>query len=247
MAIALVHPLRYKELLSNSVGRVAVYVIIAVAVSVFGVIPSAINLYGVLDQYYKEYIPNFTLQDSVLNADDVFDLSIAGTRIMIDTTKQLTSENFEQDRQGMLFDSDSVIVKSGAREFDIKYSDISEINGMTITKEWIYSRMGIVKSVIVFAAIITIVLSGAGFMLRAVIIALLSLLFSSMSPTIKMRLSFGQTYKLALYSAALPVLLSLVLGRFFGGMEFIGFIISVIFVNIATMKPIVKYDKNDTI
>lgn len=233
-AIAIAQPKRYHELLPNKPGRVALYVIIAVLVSSFGIILSCIQLNSTFGVYFENNVPDFRFEDRQLSAEKSFNLTLGGTRIMIDTSRNLTEDDFDGATEGLLIDSDSIIVHVGSRTLDIKYYDIPETEGLSLTKESLYSYAWIARLVLLFTALLSLIFYAMGFMFRALIAALLASLLSSLMPSTRQRLWFGSVYKLALYSLALPTILSLLLPNIFGGI--LGLAISVFMLNLAIVN-----------
>ena len=147
-AIALVHPKRYRELLNNSVGRVILYVIIIMLISSVSLISATKTLTRILAEYYESNIPEFTFKNQMLKADDNFDLELAGTKIVIDTSRQFSEDDFGDAYGGVIFDSDSMLVKQGSVVDDILYSKLTYGEDITLTKESMYEYKGIAKNFI---------------------------------------------------------------------------------------------------
>ena len=239
-AIALVKPSRYRELLPNSVGRTALFVTVLILISSVTLITGSIMLYRILGQYYAENVPEFEFKDQTLMCEDTFDLEFAGVKLMMDTSRQLTEEELENAVQGALFDSDSMIIKTGGRVVEAEYSEMTGAD-TAFTKDSLYTYKDIVKISITVAVIVSIIFSAAGFLLGALITAALASFLTFRLPRKNAGLSFGQLYKLAVYSRGLPVILSLVLSMFIGGIPFIiSIALSLIILNTALFKMSLK-------
>lgn len=235
-AIALVKPSRYRELLHNSTGRVALFVAVLMLLSSVTLVTGSIMLYGILGQYYTENVPEFEFKNQTLTSEETFDLEFAGVKLMIDTSRQLTEADIEDASQGVLFDSDGMIVKTGGRVIEAQYSEVAAADTV-LTKDSLYAYSGMVKAAIAISVIISIIFSAAGFMLGALITAALASFVTMRLPGRNAGLSFGQLYKLAVYSRGLPVILSIVLSMFIGGIPFIiSIAISLIILNTALFK-----------
>lgn len=236
-AIALVQPKKYKELLSNSTGRVAIYVIILLVISSISLVISSIKLYGILGTYYADNIPDFKFENDTLEVSQKFDLELAGMKIMLDTDNQLSSDEFSSNVDGFLCDKDSMIVKSRSEIVEIKYSDLTQGQDVKFDKVSLYQYKDVAKLVLAISAVFAIILSAGFFMLGALVVAGLVCLITSALPKQRAGLQFSSIYKLALYSRALPVILSVILSRFIGGVPLIiSMMISVLILNSAILR-----------
>lgn len=231
-AIALVNPKRYRELLNNSVWRVILYIIILTLISSVTLISATRELYGILGEYYEKNIPDFTFENNTLKSDDTFDFDLAGMKIVLDTTKQLTKEDFSKSFNGMLFDSDSLLIKQGPKVIEAKYSELTEGEDIKFTKSSLYAYKDIAKLIINMTALFYILLSIPMLLIGALFTAIITFMFMGFSPVNSMKLKFSKIYKLALYSRGLPIILSTVLSMFIGRIpSLISVIISVIILN----------------
>lgn len=229
LAIALVQPKRYKELLKNSAGRVAVYVIIAVLVLAVNFFVSSVMFYNTLGEYYKNSVPYFKFENNALSADDTFNFSFGGIRIMIDTTRDLSNADFESDTLGVLADADSITVRSATGTVEVPYSEITESKKISFDKNTLTPPEGFYMFFIIVTAVCAVVLTALEFLFNALITALISMIFVYKNT----KISFGKRYKLSLYSLALPTLLAVVLPNIFGSFGLIARVISVVFVCVA--------------
>lgn len=227
-AIALVHPKRYRELLNNSVGRVILYVIIIMLISSVSLISATKTLTRILAEYYESNIPEFTFENQILKADDNFDLELAGTKIVIDTSRQFSKDDFGDAYGGVIFDGDSMLVKQGSVVEDILYSKLTDGEDITLTKESMYEYKGIAKNFIRITAVIMWLFSIPVFLLGALIIAAIGQLALSFIGDNGMRIPFGKVYKLALYSRSLPIVLTVILSMFVNIPPMVGMFISII-------------------
>lgn len=239
-AIALVHPSRYGELVKNSAGRAAAFVAVLILLSSLTIITGSVTGYNILGRYYNENVPEFEFRDQKLTADDTFDLEFAGVKIVIDTTRQVDKSELDGAVQGVLFDGDSMAVKTGGRVVESSYSEMSGAD-THFTKASLYAYKGVVKAVMAAVVVLSIIFSAGAFLLGALVVAALASLLSSRLPQRNAGLTFGQVYKLAVYSRGLPVILSLVLSMVIGGIPFlISAAISVIILNVALFKISVR-------
>lgn len=227
--IAIASPRKYRELLNNSMGRVALYTIIIILISGLSLIPSSKTLTKILGEYYHTNIPEFTFENQTLKSEDDFDLELAGTKFVIDTARQLTTDDFNDAYGGFLFDGDSMLIKNGVIVEDIKYSDITDGENITFTKESLYEYSHIAKGFIALTAVAVWLFSIPGFFVGALFIAAIAVLLMSFMPSLGMKLSFGKVYKLALYSRALPIILKVIFSVFTKSLPpFIGTMLSVL-------------------
>ena len=215
-AIALVNPKRYKELLDNSVWRVILYVLILVLISSVTLISATRELYGILGEYYEKNIPDFSFENNTLTSNDTFNFDLAGMQIVLDTTKQLTKEDFSKSFNGMLFDGDSLLIKQGPKIIKAKYSELTEGKDIRFTKASLYVYKDIAKLVINMTALFYILLSIPMLLIGALFTAIIANVFTGFSPSNSMHLKFSRIYKLALYSRGLPIIVSTILSMFIG-------------------------------
>ncbi len=227
-AIALVHPKRYRELLNNSVGRVILYVIIIMLISSVSLISATKTLTRILAEYYESNIPEFTFENQILKADDNFDLELAGMKMVIDTSRQFSKDDFGDANRGVIFDSDSMLVKQGSVVDDILYSKMTNGENIKLTKESMYEYKGIAKNTIRIMAVFMWLFSIPVFLLGALIIAAIGQLVLSFMGDNGMRIPFGKVYKLALYSRSLPIVLTVILSMFVNIPPMVGMFISII-------------------
>lgn len=231
-AIALVNPKRYKELLDNSVWRVILYIIILTLISSVTLISATRELYGILGEYYESNIPEFSFENNTLTSEDTFDFDLAGMKLVIDTTKQLTEEDFGESYNGMLFDSDSLLIKQGPKVIDAKYSELTEGADIKLTKASLAKYKDVAKLFINLTAVFYVLLSIPLLLLGALFVTVIATAFAAP----QYRMKFSKAYKLALYSRGLPIIVSTVLSMFVGRIpSLISVIISVIILNRAMM------------
>ncbi len=235
-AIALVHPSRYGELVKNTAGRVAVFAAVIVLLSSVTLVTGAVTAYNILGRYFEENVPEFEFKNQTLTSDDTFDLDFAGVKIVLDTTRQVSGDELEDASQGALFDGDSMIVKTGGRVVEARYTELAAPETQ-FTKASLYAYSGMVKVGIALSVVLSIILSAGGLLLGALIIAWLSSLLTFRLPRKNAGLTFGQVYKLAVYSRGLPLILSIVTSMIIGKIPFIiSAVISIMILNTALFK-----------
>ena len=211
-AIALVQPGKYKELVNNSVWRVILYVIILTLISSVTLVVATRELYGILGEYYEKNIPEFTFENNTLTSNDTFNFDLAGMQIVLDTTKQLTKEDFSESLNGMLFDSDSLLIKQGPKIIEAKYSELTEGVDIKFTKASLVNYKDIAKLIINITVVFYVLLSIPLLLLGALFVTVIATAFAAP----QYRMKFSKAYKLALYSRGLPIIVSTVLSMFVG-------------------------------
>ncbi|MDD6483100.1 MAG: DUF1189 family protein [Clostridiales bacterium] len=233
-AIGLVYPRRYKELLLNSWWRVLVYAAVIIAVSSAAVVTAAMQLKGIMGAYYQKSVPDFEFKNNTLTMSEPFELNLGGMLIIADTTKQFSADDMGNAVYGYLFDSDSMVVRSGGRTVEATYAELTQNGDLAFSKDTLESYSFIADRFFALMCAICVFISILGFFMGALFIAAVALI-----PNRNAGLGFTELMKLAVYSRGLPAVLSFVLSRFIGSLPvLISLAISCIFMNIALMNII---------
>lgn len=230
--VALIKPKKYNTLLDAKKGFCLLYIIIFLAVSLSVYIVGFTSIYKNIGIYYREVVPDFSFENSTLTMSEPFRLELMGQIIYADTEKELTQKDFGDNVQGIMFDADSIIFRQMGQDSQIKYTNLTENEPITFSKNNLGIILPLLKTAYVAFSIFMLLTLVAGFFIRGLIIALLSKF-----PNATVGLSFGKLYKLSLFSQGLPILLSFIISFFISPMPFvISILISCIIMNIALGK-----------
>lgn len=232
-AVGLVNPRRYKSLVKNKWWRVLIYAVVFVLIGSIAAIGTVNKLKGICATFYSESVPDFSFSNSTLTVAEPFELNFGNILIAADTSKELTKEDMGSAAYGYLFDKDSMVVRAGKSTIETKYSDLSGIEDVEFTKETLYTLEPLIDRFFLLMCVMCVFYSAAGFVLGALLVAVISLIPNKMAG-----LRFSQLFKLSLYSRGLPIIVSWILSRFIGGLPgVVSLIISCIFMNIALAAP----------
>ncbi len=227
--IGFIRPKKYGELLNKGTSRVVVYSVILLLISSVIAFLSFRQLSDAAQRYYKEVVPEFSFQNNELNMSEPFKLEFMGMIIAADSTKDFTKEDFNSNLQGLLFDKDSLLVRSAGKTEEAEYIRLTDGKDIAFSKQDIYLLAPTFKVIFYVLFSLSVIFSIAGFFLGALVVALFALIPNKIS-----KLSFGKLYKAAIFSRGLPIILSIILGRFIGSIPVIvSLLISFIIVNIA--------------
>lgn len=224
-----IRPKKYGELLNKSTNRVVVYSLILIFISSILVFLSLSRLSDAAQKYYKEVVPEYSFTNNELTTSEPFRLEFMGMIIAANSTTEFTKADFGNNLQGLLFDKNSMLVRSATNTAEVEYVKLTDGEDIAFSKQDIYLLAPTFKLIFYIMLVITIIMNIAGFFLGALVVSLFGLI-----PNKICKLSFGRLYKAAIFSRGLPIILSLVLGRFIGGIPIIvSLLISFIILNIA--------------
>lgn len=226
---ALIRPKKYTDLLEAKKTHMLVYIIILLAVSLSVYVLGFMSIYKNLGIYYKQVVPDFKFENNTLTMAEPFKLELMGQIIYADSEKEMTSKDFGDNSQGILFDSDSIIYRQMGTDSEVKYTELTENNNISFSKQDSYALASSAKTI--YSAICIMMLLGliGGFFLSALFVALISKLTN-----IAVGLRFSKLYKLAIFSRGLPIILSFVISFFFSPMPIVvSILLSCIIMNIA--------------
>ncbi len=224
-----IRPKKYGELLNKSTNRVVVYSLILILISSILVFFSLLKLSNAAQKYYKEVVPEYSYTNNELTMSEPFKLEFMGMIIAANSDTEFTKEDFGNNLQGLLFDKNSMLVRSTTNTAEVEYIKLTNGEDIAFSKQDIYLLAPTFKLIFYIMLVITIIMNIAGFFLGVLVVSLFGLI-----PNKICKLGFGKLYKAAIFSRGLPVILSLVLGRFIGGIPIIvSLLISFIILNIA--------------
>lgn len=163
---------------------------------------------GGIGNIVDNYLPDFALERGEMWIEEPFLFEEGDMYVEIDTTEGKYFDDaskmksfLNQYRQVILIDSEKVIIKDGA---DIQSLYFSDVSGESFTKADIMEFMPMVDVIIGAVLVFLFFWFLALFFFGVLWLALLGLAIASF---VKVRLTFGQVYKLAIYSRTLPLLI----------------------------------------
>ncbi len=225
----LIRPKKYGELLNKGASRVVVYALILVIISSTILVTSLFKMFSTMGKYYNEVVPDFSFHNNTLTMAEPFRLEFMGMIIAADSQKELTKDDFGNNIQGVLFDSNSMLMRSAAATVEASYKELADGEIISFSKKDSYLLAPTVKVILYVMSLISVLFDIGGFFFGALVVALFGLI-----PNKAIKLSFGKLYVLSIFSRGFPIILSLILSRFIGGIPtFISILISFIILNIA--------------
>ncbi|HCT92264.1 MAG TPA: hypothetical protein DF613_12940 [Lachnospiraceae bacterium] len=162
-------------------------------------------------------MPEFVLEDGILTMDETFEVEEQDIFVHINTEEYWSNEEIEDIFSNyssvIILDKAGVILQSDGEQQVIDYADLQEaLGGERYTQDdlaalvqeflpYLYIVIGIVFLFMGLGSIIT-------FSLRILVVSLIVLILVNI---MKMRLSYGEIFKLSVYTRTIPVLIRLVL------------------------------------
>ena len=154
-----------------------------------------------------EEIPDFKLEDGILEIEESFKFEEAGTMVYIDTDPEFVFYNLEELEekldgyyQVILMDSEKIIIKDGGDIQEMPYSAL----GFDFERD---DLLRLAPYVYIFGFLILVfgyIFDVAFFFLGVVFVALIGMIIAS---AMDKKLTFGQLYKMSVYSRTVPLLL----------------------------------------
>lgn len=158
----------------------------------------------------EELVPDFTLADGRLDMEQQFEFAEGDTYIFVDTKNEEMAEekileNLRSYSSVMILDSRNVIIKSKGQ---VQTLDLADMDDLNITKsELIDMVRPFVTVAIVLVLIISFVFMEAFFFFGVLFVALFGMIVAS---CMKANLTFGELYKLGIYTRTTSLLLKAV-------------------------------------
>lgn len=195
---------------------------------------------GGIGNIIDNYLPDFAMEHGEMWIEEPFLFEEGDMYVEIDTTEGVYFDDvsnmksfLNQYRQVILIDSEKLIIKDGA---DIQSMYFSDVSGESFTKADIMEIMPMVNVIIGGIIVFLFFWFLALFFFGVLWLALIGLIIAS---AVKVRLSFGQIYKLAIYARTLPLLIKGILKLIGIGIPFfwvLNFGISAIYLCFALQK-----------
>lgn len=211
--IALSKPLWYKSLLQQSVGKhICYFLMLLVLITVIRfVIPCTAYLQSVggLKNLIYNGIPQFSLENGILQVDSVVDIEENGVRFIIDTSVDAYTTADAQQKAGEMGEGMNIVYMVSRTNIVNNVSDVSAdftlLNGIMITNDTVYR---IAPLYLIFYGIFSFIGNMMAYFISALFFALFGYL---MNRALKLNLKFGQIYVIALYAKSVEILLEAVL------------------------------------
>ena len=227
--IAFANPKKYYKLLNIKHSFTLIYIIILLLLSMSTYILGLTSIYKNIGTYYTQVVPEFEFKENKLTMAKPFKLELMGQIIYADSNKELTSNDFGNNPQGILLDENSLIIRQMNNDTEVAYAELTAGKNITFSKNDTHLFAPQLKMIFAIFIGITILTLSGGFFLGALFVA-----FISKIPNMAAKIRFSKLYKLALFSRGLPALISLLTSFFMPGMPLIvNFLISCIIMNIA--------------
>lgn len=158
-----------------------------------------------------DVLPEFTISDNKLWVDSEFELDESGVYVYVNTNGQGLSEDeirshLRRDDTVLIANADSVVIKENGR---IQYVELSDLDpDLEITKTGLINMFGPFVTIgIAVVLVIIFICMQAGFFFGVLFIGLFGMIVASCMHS---KLTFGQLYKLGIYSRTTPLLIKAV-------------------------------------
>ena len=220
----------YGKLTKNSGWRVAGYLAIFLIICSIGaaVVPT-IKISNAFGTFFKEELPEFTMSNEGLQIAEDFGFELAGVKVFITSSREVTPQEFGDNVSGALFDGNSVIIKNMGETAEFSYAEFNPENEIfSFSKSdlnLLTPFMSVFKATLAIAMAISFIIS---YLFNGLIIGLVSMVIAAI---LKVRKPFGEHIKTGLYAKTLPTAVSAILNPFgFFLPPFIGTIYSIVII-----------------
>jgi hypothetical protein len=212
---SMVNPTSYAVFRRQSLGRALLYLLLVTALFCFFsnllLILNFNNDYGKGMTWLKANTPEFVFQNGELAVQGkmpIVSKADKDTLFVVDTTGQTTPDVLKECQEGALITKDKIIYKKSA--FETREYDLGAYRAFNFNKQQALDLLTAARPYFYVGFLLAIVLfSLTGHLVAALFIALLGLLLYW---AIKIKLSFGDLYKLSIYAMTGPTLLFVLLG-----------------------------------
>ncbi|MCM1569315.1 MAG: DUF1189 domain-containing protein [Roseburia sp.] len=182
-------------------------------------------------------VPEFELKDGVLSVSEVIDWEEGGTLLSIDTEEaylsQYTTDDFyyllKDYNAVILVDSHTIVAKSRGEVQMVSFAQL----GLTCNKAMLHGWVVYVYMGMVFLFLCVWMGTIGTFLFGTLCVTLAGMIMNALLPG---KLTFGQIFKLSVYSRTLTVLLKAILaipGWVFGGYALVSVLVSVVYLVLA--------------
>lgn len=201
----------YPKLIQQRMGRVLNFafvmsILITIISFVIPLVGYQLSLSGLHD-FFKEGIPEFTIQDGELTMDGTIDMTVSGVEIKVDpsvekyTTKDLDENSLAQ----ILVSKHNVLIKNIMLVDEISFDTIK---GITINNDFLVSMIPFIYGIEVFLVVMMIITQFISYLMGAAGYALVALSFISLKPNISSRIAIPDLFKIGIYCKTLTSFLT---------------------------------------
>lgn len=210
--IALSKPLWYKALIEQPVRQHVLYfvLLIILVTAIRCIVPTSayIKSAGGIHEMVYNGMPEFTLEDGILNVSSKVDVEIAGIRVIIDTSRTEFSEADAENVASMMKDSLPIVylisktnIASNTVDIPMSLSNLS----ITLNNDVLYDNAYyIIGAWVVFFVLETVI----GYVISALFFALFGFLLGK---ALGLKVQYKQVVLIALYAKSLEIILEAIL------------------------------------
>lgn len=226
----------YGKLRKRTTGDIIAYIAVIMLICSIGIviIPTVRAASGIFNGFMQE-LPEFSITESGMTIDSTFDFDYAGLKMYATNEKVVTNEDFGDSYTGFLMDGEKVIIRSAGKTAEFKYNEFDfSGNGFKITKN---SLPEYKKYFYIVIALFDLMIYAAllfSYILSAFAIAVISRLIAIF---MQVRVSFGELFKLSVYSKTFPtIILAILTAAEVGFSMHVSLVVSLAFMYIALKK-----------
>lgn len=165
---------------------------------------------GGIMKIVDEFVPDFSIEDGQLDVEEQFEFEDGDTYVYINTkdegmAQDKIPEKLYQYGSVMIADSDSFVLKSNGQVQSLLFSDLD----LEITKSEVIEMFSpFVTIMIVVVMVIIFLFMEAALFFGVIFVALFGMIVAS---CMQAKLTFGELYKLGMYTRTTPLLIKAVL------------------------------------
>lgn len=209
----------YKQFMQNKGGKVfgfsmllfAIYALISTVIPALALVNPFHNTFA---DMIEEGIPEFVLEDGILQMEERFAYEDAQNYIFIDTQEKLDLDEFadivRSKNTVVLMDAEKAAIKNRGERNLFYFSEIQQAFDIDrMTKDDLYSLLPFVSVIYIICIIFLIIGQTAAFYLRILLVSLIVLLMASL---MNLKFSYGSLFKLSVYTRTVPVAVRALLG-----------------------------------
>jgi hypothetical protein len=244
------NPKKYSYLVKDKLGKAFLYLfILAIIFGIFQGI-TLVKTIGVVEKVvskaYQDGKLNFEMKSGLLDfksqpykEEQGSVLLLVDTDKTIDNVDSLRNITVHKDLSTVIL-KDGIVIKNGSKEISYKYSDFG-LDRVDFSSDLIHlfiEELGVIKYFMIPIIIIIKFIDMLYYALMMSLAGLISMLLN------KQRLSYGNIYKLSMYSITAPTVLGLILplGKY---TLFIGGLILIFGINFVMYDDIIKINKSN--
>lgn len=244
------NPKKYSYLVKDKLGKAFLYLFILA--TIFGIFQgiTLVKTIGVVEKVvskaYQDGKLNFEMKSGLLDfksqpykEEQGSVLLLVDTDKTIDNVDSLRNITVHKDLSTVIL-KDGIVIKNGSKEIAYKYSELG-LDRVDFSSDLIHlfiEELGVIKYFMIPIIIIIKFIDMLYYALMMSLAGLISMLLN------KQRLSYGNIYKLSMYSITAPTVLGLILplGKY---TLFIGGLILIFGINFVMYDDIIKINKNN--